>query len=238
MASAHLAIDLGASSGRAIVGSLRGNPAVVELEEIHRFEHHPCPTPAGPVWDLTGIWLNVLEGIRQAAEWCRENDLQLRSIGVDTWGVDWALVGKSGELLALPHCYRDPQNHEAMEKVLEIAGGREALYARTGIQLMQINSLFQVMARNMREPELVAATHRLLFMPDLFHFWLSGELTTERTIASTSGMLALETGDWDYELMDQLNIPTEMLGPIIDPGDVIGNVRSEIAEANGVGSRC
>ncbi|MGB1929981.1 MAG: rhamnulokinase [Mariniblastus sp.] len=236
MASAHLAIDLGASSGRAIVGSLRGNPAVVELEEIHRFEHHPCPTPAGPVWDLTGIWLNVLEGIRQAAEWCRENDLQLRSIGVDTWGVDWALVGKSGELLALPHCYRDPQNHEAMEKVLEIVGGREALYARTGIQLMQINSLFQVMARNMREPELVAATHRLLFMPDLFHFWLSGELTTERTIASTSGMLALETGDWDYELMDQLNIPTEMLGPIIDPGDVIGNVRSEIAEATGLGA--
>ncbi len=234
MSSAHLAIDLGASSGRAIIGLLRGDPAVVELEEVHRFEHHPCPTPAGPVWDLTGIWLNVLEGIRQAAAWCRENNVQLRSVGVDTWGVDWALVGKSGELLALPHCYRDPQNHEAMEKSLEIVGGREALYARTGIQLMQINSLFQVVARNTREPELVAATHRLMFVPDLFHFWLSGEMTTERTIASTSGMLALETGDWDFELMEQLNIPTEMLGPIIDPGDVIGNIRQEVAEVTGV----
>ncbi|MGI9495504.1 MAG: rhamnulokinase [Mariniblastus sp.] len=234
MSSAHLAIDLGASSGRAIIGLLRGNPAVVELEEVHRFEHHPCPTPAGPVWDLTGIWLNVLEGIRQAADWCRNNDVELSSIGVDAWGVDWALLGKSGELLALPHCYRDPQNHEAMEKVLEAVGGREALYARTGIQLMQINSLFQVVARNTREPELVAAAHRLLFVPDLFHFWLSGEMTTERTIASTSGMLALETGDWDLELMEQLNLPTGMLGSIIDPGDVVGNVREEIAEATGV----
>lgn len=234
MSNAHLAIDLGASSGRAIVGLLRGNPAVLELEEVHRFEHHPCPTPAGPVWDLTGIWLNVLEGIRLAADWCRENDFRLRSIGVDAWGVDWALVGKSGELLALPHCYRDPQNYEAMEKVLEVVGGREALYARTGIQLMQINSLFQVVARNTREPELVAAAHRLLFVPDLFHFWLSGEMTTERTIASTSGMLALETGDWDFQLMEQLNLPTGMLGSIIDPGDVVGNVREEISEATGV----
>ncbi|MDB4391984.1 rhamnulokinase [bacterium] len=234
MSTAHLAIDLGASSGRAIVGLLHGNPAVVELEEVHRFEHHPCPTPAGPVWDLTGIWLNVLEGIRQAADWCREKDVQLLSVGVDTWGVDWALVGKSGELLALPHCYRDPQNHEAMDRVLEIVGGRESLYARTGIQLMQINSLFQVAARTAREPELVGAAHRLLFMPDLFHYWLSGKMTTERTIASTSGMLALETGDWDIELMEQLDIPTGMLGPIIDPGDVIGNVRGEIAEATGV----
>lgn len=233
MSTAHLAIDLGASSGRAIVGLLHGDPAIVELKEVHRFEHHPCPTPAGPVWDLTGIWLNVLEGIRQASDWCRENDVQLLSIGVDTWGVDWALVGSSGELLALPHCYRDPQNQEAMDRVLDVVGGREALYARTGIQLMQINSLFQVAARNNREPELVQAAHRLLFMPDLFHYWLSGEMTTERTIASTSGMLALETGDWDVELMEQLNIPTGMLGPIIDPGDVVGNIRNEIAESTG-----
>lgn len=236
MSTAYLAIDLGASSGRAIVGLIAGNPSVVELEEVHRFAHHPCPTPSGPVWDLTGIWLNVLEGLKQGAAWCRDNDVQLQSIGVDTWGVDWALVGKSGELLGLPHCYRDPQNEAAMQRVLESVGGTEKLYERTGIQLMTINSLFQVAARLEREPGLFDSAYRLMFIPDLFHFWLSGEMTTERTIASTSGMLALETGDWDLELMQRLGIPTHMLGPIIDPGEVIGTLRDEIADSTGLSS--
>ncbi len=234
MSSAHLAIDLGASSGRAIIGLLQGNPAVVELEEIHRFEHHPCPTPAGPVWDLTGIWLNVIEGLKLGAAWCRDNNAELQSIGVDAWGVDWTLVGKSGELLALPHCYRDPQNEAAKNRVLETVGGKEKLYARTGIQLMAINTLFQVAARLEQEPGLFESAHRLLFIPDLFHFWLSGEMTTERTIASTSNMLALETGDWDLELMEQLGIPTQILGPIIDPGELVGTLRVELANATGL----
>ena len=234
MSSAHLAIDLGASSGRAMIGLLEGNPALVKLEEVHRFGHRPCPTPAGPVWDLTGIWLNVIEGLKLGAVWCRENDLELQSIGVDTWGVDWTLVGKSGELLALPHCYRDPQNETAMQRVLTAVGGNEKLYARTGIQLMTINSLFQVAARLEKEPTLFEAAHRLLFIPDLFHFWLSGEMTTERTIASTSGMLALETGDWDLELMEQLGIPSHMLGPLLDPGEVIGSLRDEVAQSTGL----
>lgn len=236
MSSAHLAIDLGASSGRAIVGLLRGKDAIVQLEEVHRFEHRPGPTPTGPVWDLTGIWLEVLEGLKQGAAWCRDNNTELLSIGVDAWGVDWALVGKSGELLALPHCYRDPQNEAAKKRVLEIVGGDEKLYARTGIQLMSINSIFQVAARLEKEPGLFDAAHRLLFMPDLFHFWLSGEITTERTIASTSGMFALKTGDWDLELMQQLGIPTHILGPIIDPGEVIGTLRDELAQSTGISS--
>ena len=234
MSTAHLAIDLGASSGRAIIGKLEGHPPVVQLREVHRFEHFPCPTPAGPVWDLTGIWLQILEGLKQGLAWCRESDTQLQSIGVDTWGVDWGLVGKSGEVLGLPHCYRDPQNAVAMQSVLKKVGGREELYARTGIQLMDINSLFQVAARFEKEPGLFQEAHRLMFMPDLFHFWLSGEMTTERTIASTSGMLELESGNWDFELMQQLGIPTHMLGPIIDPGDVIGNLREEISDVTGL----
>lgn len=234
MPTAHVAIDLGASSGRAIVGLLEGAPVCVRLQEVHRFEHHPCPTPAGPTWDLTGIWLNVLEGIKAAANWCRENEFELQSVGVDAWGVDWALVGNSGELLALPHCYRDPQNVAAMERVLERVGGKEKLYQRTGIQLMCINSLFQVAARLEKEPGLFEAAHRLLFIPDLFHFLLSGKMTTERTIASTSSMLALETGDWDLELMELLGIPSSILGPIIDPGTEVGTVRDEVAKATGV----
>ena len=232
MSTAHLAIDLGASSGRAIVGVLndKGEPGL-NLEEVHRFGHHPCATPAGPTWDLTGIWLNVVEGVKQGATWCRNREIELSSIGVDTWGVDWALVSKSGELLGLPHLYRDPQNTAAMEKALKIIGGKDELYRRTGIQVLDINSIFQVYARHQADPGIFDAAHRLLFMPDLFHYWLSGEMTTERTIASTSGMLALETGQWDTELMEMLGLPTHMLGPIIDPGSKLGTLREEIAIA-------
>lgn len=232
MPTAHLAIDLGASSGRAIVGLLGDkNDRSLSLEEVHRFAHHPCMTPAGPTWDLTGIWLNVVEGIKQGASWCRDQEIELDSIGVDTWGVDWALVSKSGELVGLPHLYRDPQNAAAMEQVLKIVGGKEELYRRTGIQVLDINSIFQVYARCQAEPAMFDAAHRLLFMPDLFHFWLSGEMNTERTIASTSGMLALETGDWDLELMEMLGIPTHVLGPIVDPGTKLGTLWEEIAAA-------
>jgi rhamnulokinase len=232
--NAHLSIDLGASSGRAMVGVLDGEPRRLRLEEVHRFEHYPCPTPAGPVWDLTGIWLNILTGLRLANQWCREQDAELISIGVDTWGVDWVLVGESGELLALPHCYRDPQNDAACERVLEKLGGFENLYARTGIQLMSLNTLFQIAARHEREPKLFDAAERLLFLPDLFHFWLSGELTNERTIASTSSMLNVHTGDWDRELLGQLGLPTHILGRIDEPGTTAGQLRQDLCEATGL----
>jgi rhamnulokinase len=231
---AHLSIDLGASSGRAMIGVLAGEPRRLRLDEVHRFEHHPCPTPTGPVWDLTGIWQNVLTGLRLANQWCGEHDAELKSVGVDTWGVDWALVGKSGELLALPHCYRDPQNDVACERVVERLGGFERLYARTGIQLMSLNTLFQVAARHEREPRLFDAARRLLFLPDLFHYWLSGELSTERTIASTSSMLNVYSGDWDRELLDELGLPTHMLGPIAEPGTTAGQLRKELCEASGL----
>ena len=233
MPLAHLAFDLGASSGRAIVGVLAGNPTKLSLQEVHRFEHFACPTPAGPVWDLTGIWQHLLTGLGNAVEWCEKNQVELKTVGVDTWGVDWTLVGSSGEMLALPHCYRDPQNEVACQRVLENLGGFEQLYERTGIQLLPFNTLFQIAARHQQEPKLFDAAERLLFLPDLFHYWLSGELTTERTIASTSSMLDIESGEWDKGLMDNLGLPTDILGPIVDPGTVLGTLREEIAEATG-----
>jgi rhamnulokinase len=233
---AHLSIDLGASSGRAIVGILSGEPRQLRLEEVHRFEHHSCPTPPGPVWDLTGIWQNILTGLKLANGWCEAHNAELRSVGVDTWGVDWTLVGKSGELLGMPHCYRDPQNDAACERVLEKLGGFDKLYARTGIQLMSLNTLFQVAARFEREPAMFDAGERLLFLPDLFHYWLSGEMSTERTIASTSSMLDVHTGDWDRELMSKLGLPTHILGPITEPGTDIGKLRPELVAATGASS--
>ena len=235
MPTAHLGFDLGASSGRAIVGVLDGNPTKLSLKEVHRFEHLACPTPAGPVWDITGLWQNLLTGLRKAATWCGDSRVELRSVGVDTWGVDWTLIGPSGELLGLPHCYRDPQNDAACQEVLAKLGGFERLYERTGIQLMSFNTLFQVAARHQREPKLFEAAERLLFLPDLLHYWLSGELATERTIASTSSMLDVQSGNWDVEVLDNLGLPTDVLGSIVEPGTTLGNLRVEVANETGLG---
>ncbi len=233
MSQAYLAIDLGASSGRAMIGLLEGDPPRLTLEEVHRFEHHPCMTPTGPVWDLTGIWRNTLQGLRAAAAWCHEHGAQLVSIGVDTWGIDWTLVGSSGELLGLPHCYRDPQNEAACQRVLDQLGGFDRLYERTGIQRMAFNTLFQVAARHAAEPKLFEAAERLLFLPDLLHYWLSGEMVNERTIASTSSMLNVANGDWDRTLLEQLGLPTHILGTIVEPGTLVGPLRDELASATG-----
>ncbi len=237
MSQAHLAIDLGASSGRAMIGLLEGDPPRLTLEEVHRFEHQPCMTPTVPVWDLTGIWRNTLQGLRAAASWCHEHGAELVSIGVDAWGVDWVLVGSSGELLGLSHCYRDPQNEAALERVLDQLGGFDRLYERTGIQRMVINTLFQVAARHAAEPKLFEAAERLLFLPDLLHYWLSGEMVNERTIASTSSMLNVATGDWDHALLEQLGLPTHILGTIVEPGTIIGELRDELATATGAPRR-
>ena len=229
MSNAHLAIDLGASSGRAVVGVLQEGSQSLKLQEVHRFVHLACPTPSGPVWDLTGIWRNILQGISSAVEWCRNEGVELKSVGVDTWGVDWALLGASGELLSLPHCYRDPLNEIASEKVREKLGGFEYIYEQTGIQHMSLNTLFQYAARYEKEPKLFDAAERLVFLSDLFHFWLSGEIVTELSIASTSSMLSIETGNWDTKLLHELGLPSSVLGPIAEPGTVIGDLRKEVA---------
>ncbi|MEL7498787.1 MAG: rhamnulokinase family protein [Planctomycetota bacterium] len=233
-ANVYLAIDLGASSGRAIIGRLDAQSRQLELEEIHRFEHHPCPTPVGPIWDLTGIWLNIVQGLKLAGSWCQQNNAKLCSVGVDTWGVDWTLVGPSGEQLGQSHCYRDPQNIAASERVLEKLGGKHSLYERTGVQHMFINSIFQIAARLEQAPELFSVAERLLFVPDLFHYWLSGEMTNERTIASTSGLLSVKTGEWDWELIKELGFPESIFGELIEPGVVVGKLLPELAQIAGV----
>lgn len=240
MKTAHLAIDLGASSGRAILGLLdhadprAGSPRQVELQEIHRFEHLGQPTPTGPVWNLVDIWRNILEGMKLAASASNERGLSLTSVGVDCWGVDWVLLGESGELLSLPHCYRDPQNDVVLDDTLKQLGGAEWLYSRTGIQLMSINSVFQIAARRKREPKLFEAASKLLFIPDLLHYWLSGTIAVERTVASTSSLLNIESGDWDHEIIKRLDVPQHLFGSLIEPGTEVGTVRDELVSSTGV----
>lgn len=202
--SVHLAIDLGAESGRAIVGVLEDGR--VWLHESYRFGHLPQALPGGLYWDLQGLWTQVLEGLGRSTRWLDGQRLPRHSVGVDTWGLDWVLLGGSGEILGLPHCYRDPRHQAAYDRILA-ALGPKSIYAATGIQPIAMNTLFQLAACHQAEPDLLASARYLLFMPDLFHFMLTGNKTVERSIASTSQMLDSRTGQWAKDLLGGSNCP-------------------------------
>ncbi len=227
MSQGYIAIDLGAESGRVIVGVLENER--LRLEEVHRFLHEPVWLPTGLHWNITAIWREIVAGLRLAAEWGQSNRIELVSVGVDTWGVDWALLDKAGELVGLPHAYRDPRNAAAYDAVLAKLGA-DRIYRTTGIQFMPLNSLYSLYAHRQADPQAFAAADRLLFIPDLLHYWLSGERTTEATIASTSQMIDCHTGDWARDMIAELGIPTNILGPLIPPGTTIGKLRPKLVE--------
>ncbi len=229
--AAYIAIDLGAESGRVIVGVLAEER--LQMEEVHRFNHEAQWFPTGLHWDVTGIWREIVAGLRKAAEWCRANGVLPVSIGVDTWGVDWALIGRGGELVGLPHAYRDPRNADAYRVVLEKLG-RDRIYQTTGIQFMPLNTLYSLYAHRQADPGAFDAAEKLLFMPDLFHYWLSGKPVVEATNASTSQMVDCRTGDWAREMLADLGVPTTMLGAISPAGTEIGKLLPKLVEVTGL----
>jgi rhamnulokinase len=231
MSTGYLAIDLGAESGRVIIGVLREDR--LELEEAHRFLHECIWLPTGLHWDISGIWREITIGLRKGAGWAKANGVELVSVGVDTWGVDWALVDKAGELVGLPHAYRDPRNQPAYEEVVGKLGA-DRIYQTTGIQFMPLNSLYSLYAHQQADADALKLADTLLFIPDLFHYWLSGERTVEATIASTSQMIDCRTGGWANEMLGELGLPTGMLKPTTAPGSVIGKLRPKIAEETGL----
>jgi rhamnulokinase len=231
---AYIAIDLGAESGRVVVGLLEGNK--LTLDEKHRFAHRPLRLPTGLHWNLTGLFEGVLTGLRKTAEWSRAEQIPLASLGVDAWGVDWATIGPAGELLGLPHCYRDEAHVAAFERLMDDPGG-EAIYEATGIQLLALNTLFQVAARHQSEPAILTEAHNLLFMPDLFHYLFTGRAVVEETIASTSQMTDAVTGRWATDLLNRLGLPTHLLGEIVQSGTTIGPLLPQIAAELGLDSQ-
>lgn len=228
---AHIAIDLGAESGRVIVGTLDGDR--LSLHETHRFRHLPVPTPAGLCWDVTGLWRQILDGLAAASVYLNEHDLEAVSVGVDTWGVDFTLLGPSGVMLGLPRCYRDPTFDNAFARVTQTLTPRE-VYDATGIQLMPLNSLYQYDSRHRQDATIFKAENTLQFMPDLLHWLLSGITSVERTIASTSQMVDARTGDWNRDLLKKLGLPGGPLMSPVDPGTSIGILREEVAAATGL----
>jgi rhamnulokinase len=230
---AYLGVDLGAESGRVIVGLMSGDR--LKMHTAHRFPHQPAALPAGLHWNTAGIWQQVLDGLRAACQWCRENNAEPASVGVDTWGVDYALIGQSGQVLGWPRTYRDPQHREAFEQVRQQLGDQR-LYDATGIQLMPINTLYQLALQRQQEPGLLELAQTLIFMPDLLHYFLTGQLAVEASDASTSQMIDARTGQWATDLLGELSLPTHMLQPTVPAGTSLGPLRAPIAEAAGASS--
>jgi rhamnulokinase len=224
--SHYLAFDLGAESGRAILGTLESGR--LTLEEIHRFPNTPVRVFSSLYWDTLRLWHEIQQGLRIAG---RERRTALDGIGVDTWGVDFALLDAAGALLENPHHYRDARNNGMMDAVFKIVP-RDEVFAQTGIQFMQINSLYQLYAMRLAGAPALACARTLLMTPDLFNYWLTGVPKTELTIASTSQFYNPQRGAWATELFDRLDLPKRILPEIVAPGTCLGPLLPQIAEAS------
>jgi rhamnulokinase len=229
MHSTHLAIDLGAGSGRVMAGHFDGK--TLRLEEVNRFANEGVRLPSGWHWKASQLLSDIKRGLAEAH---KRHGASLASLAVDTWGVDYALIDAHGRMLGLPWMYRDSRTDGMMEAAAEILPRRE-IYRSTGIQFMFFNTLFQLLAETRKNREAVAAADQLLFMPDLLTYWLSGERVVERTIASTAQLLAVGTGNWDLELAEKMGIPARLLRPTTDPCTPIGSLLPEVMEETGCG---
>jgi rhamnulokinase len=203
------AIDLGASSGRVVAGRLEGGRIV--LEELNRFPNRPVALPDGLRWNLMHLFTESLDGLRRAGS--------LRGVGVDAWGVDYALLDERGRVLGLPFHYRDGRTRGMVERAFARVPQRE-LYARTGIQTMPINTVFQLLA-DQDSPALKAADG-IALVPDLLAYWLSGELANEATGASTTGLLDAARGEWAIDLVERLRLPVRPFRGLVEPGTSLG----------------
>ncbi len=217
----YLAVDLGADSGR-VMAAIFANGKIA-LEEMARFRTGGVLLPDGWHWDLLRIYADIRTGIASAV--AAHGDAVV-SVAVDTWGVDYGLLDEGGHLLGLPWMYRDARTDGMMEVAAETVKAEE-LYRRTGIQPMFFNTVYQLLAETRQHPTVVKAAARLAFIPDLLTYWLSGERTVERTIASTSGLLKAGTAEWDTELAAMLGIPPAILPSVSEPCTIAGRLRGE-----------
>jgi len=223
----YLAVDLGAESGRVMAGEWNGRK--LALKEIHRFPNGPVALPDGLHWDFLRLYGDIKQGLRQAvASYGRAT----RSLGVDTWGVDFGLIDSHGALVGNPFHYRDSRTDGMMEKAFRVIS-RERIYAQTGIQMMQLNTLFQLYAMVRAKSPLMDIADTLLFAPDLLTFWMTGRVCNERTIASTSQCLNPVNGRWAADVLRKLGIPMRIFRAIVEPGTAVGPLRGEAETAIG-----
>ena len=225
---AYLAVDMGASSGRHVLGLFDGQQ--LRLEEVYRFENGPVEVAGRLYWDLLGQWTHVRQGLRAAGSKCGDS---IASVGVDTWGVDFGLLGRGDELLGNPYQYRDSRTNGMMEKAFGIVS-REEIFRHTGLQFMQLNTLYQLLAMKISGSPLLDIAETLLMIPDLFHWLLTGVKCNEMTEASTSQFYNPIKGDWSTELLDRFSLPTRILAKITQPGTVLGPMRANLIAETGL----
>jgi rhamnulokinase len=224
-----LAFDYGASSGRAILGIYDGS--TLKLEEMHRFANEPVIIRNSFHWDLPRLYHEMKQGIQKCVS---SGFKDISCIGIDTWGVDFGLIDKRGDLLGIPYHYRDSRTDGIIDEVCSMIPRRE-IYNTTGNQFEQFNSLFQLMAMKKANSPLLDIADKMLFMPDLMNYFLTGEKYCEYTIASTSQMLDAKKRDWAIDMLSRLGIPEKILSKIVYPGNIIGELTSSVMEETGIG---
>lgn len=229
MGTYYLAIDIGASSGRHILGSLKDGR--IELEEVHRFPNGMAEQNGENVWNVEELFTQIKAGMKK----CGEMGKIPVSVSVDTWGVDFVLLDREGRRIGSAVAYRDGRTRGMDSEVYKIIG-EEELYARTGIQKQIFNTVYQLMAIKKQHGEQLERAEKLLMIPDYFHYLLSGRAVTEYTNATTGQLISPETKDWDFDLIRRLAYPERIFQKIVPPGTVLGELRKEVQEE--VGFNC
>ncbi len=220
-AKPYLAFDFGAESGRAVLAHLQSG--ILTTEEVHRFPNEPVEYGGSLHWDVPRLWFEVRKAL------ARLEEVELAGIGVDAWGVDYALLGERGDLIENPYHYRDRRTEGIMDEVLRKVA-KEEIYQATGIQFMPINTLYQLFATQRQNPKVLDAAKYLITIPDLFHYWLTGNAVCEFTNATTTQMVDPVKRTWATGLMQRLELPVHLPAPIVEPGSIVGTLLPDIAK--------
>lgn len=228
----YLAIDFGGGSGRVIAGTITDEKGERKLtmQLVHRFQNRQVRLGNHVYWDFPALFEDMKTGLKKAAQL----GLNVSGIAIDTWGVDFGFIDRDGNLVGNPVCYRDARTNGMAERFFADVD-RTAHYAVNGTQVMEINTLFQLLSLKLADSPQLQIADKMLFTPDLFSYFLTGEANTEYTIASTSEMLDARKRDWDWQLIDSLGLPRHLFCPIVMPGTVRGRLRKDIAEETGLG---
>ncbi|OHB56420.1 MAG: hypothetical protein A2173_06040 [Planctomycetes bacterium RBG_13_44_8b] len=237
-AKQYIAVDLGAESGRVMLGAVHasakaeagaGSTDKLTLEEIHRFNNGPIDENGSLRWNFKHLLSEIKTGIGEAA---KQAGNKIDGIGVDSWGVDFGLIGDDGKLLENPYHYRDSRTNGMMEKAFELMGKRQ-IYLNSGIQFMQLNSVYQLLAMRLMNSNILAKTKKLIFMADLLSYYLCGKAFGEYSLASTSQLMDMKTGQWSKEIFDKLSLPMNIMPDIVPPGTVVGKLTKPVAKELG-----
>ena len=230
------AVDLGATSGRTIIGNIENSPLTshlspLKLEEVTRFPNHLIEQGGHYYWDIHALYFEMIRGLKEVAQ----RGLKIKSIGIDTWGVDFVCIGHDGAILRNPRAYRDPITFEAMDDYLRNVVSRREVYGVTGIQFMHFNSLFQLYAMQREKNSALENAAKILFVPDALSWMLTGKEVCEYTIASTSQLLDPRTKELDEKLLASIGLSREIFGPMVQPGTVVGTLTEEVQRLTGLG---